>query len=48
MAAWMAVELTGEWHLLAILLPCCLLASRVARTISHQSLYAIASPDPAQ
>jgi CIC family chloride channel protein len=48
MAAWMAVELTGEWQLLAILLPCCLLASWVARTISHQSLYAIASPDPAQ
>lgn len=48
MAAWMAVELTGQWHLLAILLPCSLLASWMARTISHTSLYAIASPEPAQ
>jgi CIC family chloride channel protein len=48
MAAWMAVELTGQWHLLAILLPCSLLASWIARTISRKSLYAIASPEPAQ
>jgi CIC family chloride channel protein len=48
MAALMAVELTGQWHLLAILLPCSLLASLVARTISRKSLYAIASPEPAQ
>lgn len=47
MAASMAVELTGQWHLLAIVLPCCLLTSFIAKTISHQSLYAIASPDPA-
>ena len=47
MAAWMAVELTGQWHLLAIILPCSLLASWVARTISRKSLYAIASPEPA-
>ncbi len=47
MAAWMAVELTGQWHLLVILLPCTLLASLIARTISHESLYAIASPEPA-
>ena len=48
MAAWMAVELTGQWHLLALLLPCSLLASWIARTISSKSLYAIASPEPAQ
>jgi CIC family chloride channel protein len=48
MAALMAVELTGQWHLLAIILPCNLLASLIARTISRESLYAIASPEPAQ
>ncbi len=48
MAALMAVELTGQWHLLAIILPCNLLASFIARTISRESLYAVASPDPAQ
>jgi CIC family chloride channel protein len=48
MAALMAVELTGQWHLLPIILPCNLLASFIARTISRESLYAIASPEPAQ
>jgi CIC family chloride channel protein len=48
MAALMAVELTGQWHLLAIILPCSLLASLIARTISRESLYAIASPEPTQ
>ena len=48
MAALMAVELTGQWHLLMILLPCTLLASWIARTISRESLYAIASSEPAQ
>jgi len=48
MAALMAVELSGQWHLLAIILPCSLLASLIARTISRESLYAIASPEPAQ
>jgi CIC family chloride channel protein len=48
MAALMAVELTGQWHLLAIILPCSLLASLIARTISRESLYAIASPEPSQ
>ena len=47
MAALMAVELTGQWHLLPILLPCSLLASCIARTISRESLYAIATPEPA-
>jgi CIC family chloride channel protein len=48
MAALMAVELTGQWHLLMVILPCNLLASLIARTISRESLYAIASPEPAQ
>ena len=48
MAALMAVELTGQWHLLTIILPCNLLASFIARTISRESLYSIASPKPAQ
>jgi chloride channel protein, CIC family len=48
MAALMAVELTGQWHLLLIVLPCSLLASLIARTISREALYAIASPEPAQ
>ena len=48
MAALMAVELTGQWHLLPIILPCNLLASLIARTISKRSLYAIASPEPEQ
>jgi chloride channel protein, CIC family len=48
MAALMAVELTGQWHLLTIILPCNLLASLIARTISRESLYAIATPEPAQ
>jgi len=48
MAAMMAVELTGQWHLLAIILPCCLLASFIACKISRQSLYAIASSEPTE
>jgi CIC family chloride channel protein len=48
MAALMAIELTGQWHLLAIILPANLLASFIARTISSASLYAIASPEPEQ
>jgi len=48
MAVLMAVELTGQWHLLPIILPCTLFASLIARTISRKSLYAIASPEPAQ
>jgi CIC family chloride channel protein len=48
MACLMAIELTGQWHLLAIILPANLLASFIARTISDASLYAIASPEPEQ
>jgi chloride channel protein, CIC family len=48
MAALMAVELTGQWHLLPVIIPANLLACFIARTISRDSLYAIASPEPAQ
>lgn len=48
MAALMAVELTGQWHLLVIILPCSLLASFIARKISRKSLYGIGSPEPTQ
>jgi hypothetical protein len=37
----------GQFHLLPIILPCNLLASFIARTISRESLYAIASSEPA-
>lgn len=46
MAALMAVELTGQWHLLPILLLCNLVAWLAARTLSSYSLYGIASPEP--
>jgi CIC family chloride channel protein len=46
MAALMAVELTGRWELLAMLLPLNLIACRVAGWISRDSLYAIATPTP--
>jgi CIC family chloride channel protein len=48
MAALMAIELTGQWYLLAIILSASLLASFIARRISDASLYAIASPEPEQ
>ncbi|HWZ50960.1 MAG TPA: chloride channel protein [Granulicella sp.] len=46
MAALMAVELTGQWHLLPLLLLLDVAASRMALTISPRSLYAIATPTP--
>lgn len=48
MAAFMAAELSGQWHILPILIPCALLASLVARRISPMSLYGIATPEPAE
>jgi CIC family chloride channel protein len=48
MATLMAIELTGQWHLLPVILPCNLLASLIARTISGKSLYDIASPTPGE
>jgi chloride channel protein, CIC family len=48
MATFMAAELTGQWHLLPAFLLLNFLALLVARSISPRSLYAIASPGPAQ
>ena len=44
MASFMAVELTGQWHLLLLLLPLSMIAVAVARRFSSESLYGIASP----
>jgi len=46
MATLMAVELTGLWHLLLLLLFLNLFAGRLARALRSKSLYAIATPDP--
>jgi CIC family chloride channel protein len=46
MATFMAVELTGQYHLLPWLLLLNLIAWLVARRISRHSLYAIATPAP--
>lgn len=48
MSAFMAVELSGHWNILPVLLPCAWLASSIARRISSTSLYGIASPEPAE
>jgi chloride channel protein, CIC family len=44
MAAAMASELTGQWHLLPLLLLLNFAAGSIARAISPHSLYAIATP----
>jgi CIC family chloride channel protein len=46
MACFMAVELTGQWRLLPLLLVLNLLSWHLAKTISPRSLYAIATPTP--
>ncbi len=46
MAAFMAAELTGQWHLLPVFLVLNFLAKMVAGHISPRSLYAIATPAP--
>jgi CIC family chloride channel protein len=46
MATLMAVELTGQWVLLPVLLPLNWIACRIAWWVSHDSLYAIATPTP--
>jgi chloride channel protein, CIC family len=46
MAALMAVELTGQWMLLPLILLCTVASWAVARSISHHSLYALATPEP--
>ncbi|HTH52332.1 MAG TPA: chloride channel protein [Edaphobacter sp.] len=46
MASFMAVELTGQWPLLPVLLVANLMAWQLSRRISPHSLYAIATPEP--
>jgi CIC family chloride channel protein len=47
MASFMAVELTGLWSLFPHLLLASVIAWAIARMISPRSLYAIATPEPA-
>lgn len=47
MAALMAVELTGDWKLLPVLLPLNFVAWQVSRRLSPRAMYAIASQAPA-
>jgi CIC family chloride channel protein len=46
MSAFMAAELTGQWHLLPLLLMGNILSREFARSLSSHSLYAIATPEP--
>jgi CIC family chloride channel protein len=46
MSLFMSVELTGQWHLIPLLLIGNMLSSYIARSLSSHSLYAIATPDP--
>lgn len=47
MAAFMAAELTGHLFLFPLLLPCCMLAGQLSKRLSPHSLYALATPEPA-
>jgi chloride channel protein, CIC family len=47
MAAFMTVELTGQWHILPLAVVCSWIAWQIARRLSRHSLYAIASDLPA-
>jgi len=47
MATLMTVELTGQWMLLPLVLLCNAAAWAVAHSISPNSLYALATPEPA-
>lgn len=44
MSSFMAVELSGQWHILPLLVCGAMLASFIARRVSPASLYGIASP----
>jgi H+/Cl- antiporter ClcA len=48
MAAFMTVELTGQWHVLVPILACCFLSSQMAAALSSRSLYGIATPTPTE
>lgn len=45
MAAWMAVELTGQWQMFPLLVVLNLAASKLARRISPHTLYEVAEPE---
>jgi chloride channel protein, CIC family len=47
MATFMTVELTGQWSFLPLVLASAFIALAVARKLSAHSLYAIATPEPA-
>jgi H+/Cl- antiporter ClcA len=46
MAALMTVELTGTLHWFPVAFFCSLVSFRVAMTLSRESLYTVATPDP--
>lgn len=48
MAGFMAAELSGQWHILPLLICSAMLASLVARRISPACLYGIASSAPSE
>ena len=48
MAAFMTSELTGTWRVFPQVLACCLVSSAIASKISPDSLYAVATPEPAK
>ncbi|HEY4354415.1 MAG TPA: chloride channel protein [Acidobacteriaceae bacterium] len=48
MATLMAVELTGDWRMLPLLLLGSLIAWQIARRLSKEALYALASEEPAE
>ncbi len=48
MAAFMTSELTGTWRVFPQVLACCLVSSVIASKITPDSLYAVATPEPAK
>jgi len=46
MSVFMAMELTGQWSLLPLLLPCTLIAWQVSCHLSSRGLYALATTEP--
>ncbi|QNI36599.1 chloride channel protein [Edaphobacter albus] len=48
MAGFMTVELTGQWHLLPMVLVSCAVSWLVAQRLSSHSLYGIATTEPAK
>jgi chloride channel protein, CIC family len=46
MSLFMAIELTGRWTLMPLLLPCTLITWQIASRLSSHALYAIATSEP--